>query len=71
MEDIRNSGEIEEKANQIVVLHRPAAEDEQFDFGLPIPTECHLEKNTQGAIGSVDLFHVAGRFLIAEPRAEV
>ena len=70
MEDIRNSGEIEEKANQIVVLHRPSAEDQQFDFGSPIPTECHVEKNTQGATGSVDLLHIAGRFLIAEPERQ-
>lgn len=70
MEDIRNSGEIEEKANQVVVLHRPGENDAQrqglLPFGSPIPMEAWIEKNTQGGLGKVDLVHLAGRYVLGE-----
>jgi len=65
MEDIRNSGEIEEKANQIVVLHRL----EPREKGAVLKAErvlASVEKNTQGSTGEVELIHVAGRFLLAD-----
>jgi len=70
MEDIRNSGEIEEKANQIVVLHRPGGRDEEKNgrvpFGTPVLIEAHVEKNTQGEIGMASLKHIAGRYLLVD-----
>lgn len=67
MEDIRNSGEIEEKANQIIVLHRPA--DERPDgqplvFGAIERLEAWVDKNTEGGTGMVCCQHVAGQFAI-------
>jgi len=63
IEDIRNSGEIEERANQVVVLHRP---DER---GIADRTErvlAYVEKNTQGATGQCELVHIIGRYLLAD-----
>lgn len=62
-EDIRNSGEIEEKANQIVVLHRPVARDKQESI-ISEPIEAYVEKNTGGPCGKVNLLHMLGRFLL-------
>ena len=63
--DIRNSGEIEEKVNQIVVLHRAEARE----TGRAQPTsetiEAHVEKNTGGALGACELVHLLGRFTLA------
>lgn len=67
MEDIRNSGEIEEKANQIVVLHRPGGEREKgtvVPFGDRERIEAWVDKNTEGSTGMVCCQHVVGRFAI-------
>ena len=67
MEDIRNSGEIEEKANQIVVLHRPSSEredGERIEFGQRERLEAWVDKNTEGSVGRVCLQHVAGRYTL-------
>ncbi len=61
MESIRNSGEIEEKANQIVVLHRPEERDETAPTEL---IEASVEKNESGNIGRVNLLHIKGRLLL-------
>jgi len=62
--DIRNSGEIEEKVNQIVVLHRPETREGQK--GATTETiEAHVEKNTGGPLGSCELVHLPGRFTFA------
>lgn len=67
--DIRNSGEIEEKVNQIVVLHRPDTRPTQAS-----PTsetiEAHVEKNTSGPLGACELVHLLGRFTFAGKAAE-
>lgn len=60
MEDIRNSGEIEEKANQVIVLHRPKERQEQDTHEL---TEIYVEKNTLGRLGKVCVLHVLGQFM--------
>ena len=63
--DIRNSGEIEEKVNQIVVLHRSetrGADKQQLASEI---IEAHVEKNTGGALGSCELVHLLGRFTLA------
>ncbi len=64
MEDIRNSGEIEEKANQIVILHRPQERDPNLHFGDTEMLEAAVEKNTCGGIGIVQLVHVVGRYIL-------
>jgi len=64
MEDLRNSGELEEKANQIVILHRPLTRDPTHPQQTE-PMEAHIEKNTLGALGRAKLVHLLGRFLIA------
>ena len=58
-----NSGEIEEKANQIVILHR--TQDRQ-DSDSHEPIELHVEKNTLGRLGKVDLLHVMGQFMFVD-----
>jgi replicative DNA helicase len=65
MEDIRNSGEIEEKANQIVILHRPEERNERARMGDVERLEVTVEKNTGGGIGQVELAHVIGRYLLS------
>lgn len=68
MGDLRNSGEIEEKVNQVVMLHRPA-ERKDLDFGTEI-IQAHVDKNTNGRVGNVELVHIGGRFLLGEPTSE-
>lgn len=72
-DDIRNSGEVAEKASQIVVLHRPEA---RIDCDAPEEThgsverlEIHVEKNA-GAIGSVTVGHILGRFKLTNWQRE-
>lgn len=72
--DIRESGEIEEKANQILVLHRPeerqAGRPEDL-FGKTEKIEIHIEKNTGGATGQVDVVHVLGHYKYASLARQV
>jgi len=66
MDDLRDSGEIAEKANVVIMLHRPENERENNDS----PTEevwVFVEKNTDGQTGSARLIHVRGRFLLGDP----
>jgi len=70
--DLRGSGEIEEKANQVVMLHRVNQRDEGEI--LPVGTselmEAYVEKNTTGAVGKVRLWHVVGRYLFRSASRE-
>lgn len=66
MEDIRNSGEIEEKANQIIILHRPEERNQNLRFGDTEILEAAVEKNTCGGVGVVQLVHVVGRYLLGD-----
>lgn len=61
MEDLRNSGEVEEKANQVVMLHRPK-EREEGSRATTETLEAYVEKNTTGETGMVRLLHMLGRF---------
>ena len=64
--DLRNSGEIEEKANMVLLLHR--SQPRRDDDHLPTEEmEAYIEKNNAGGGGAVRLLHVRGRFTITEP----
>jgi len=69
MADIRNSGELEEKSNQIVVLHRPVAVEDRPRGATKEIVEARVEKNTTGATGKVELVHILGRFILGEASA--
>jgi replicative DNA helicase len=66
--DIRNSGEVNEKANQVVVLHRPKAREEHA--GPTEPIEAWVDKNVGGPTGMVRLLHTLGRFALVEAAPE-
>ena len=69
MSDCRNSGEIEEKANQIVMMHRP--KERSFPFqGRSEVLELYVDKNTDGGLGIAKVEHVGGRFLLADRKAD-
>jgi len=63
--DLRGSGEIEEKANQVVMLHRVNSRDEgeQLPMGTLEPMELYVEKNTTGAVGKVEMWHKVGYYM--------
>lgn len=61
-EDIRNTGELEEKANQVVILHRKNPNE-----GIPARGSRQLltvvvAKNTQGQTGETTISHIAGHY---------
>ncbi|MFA5636972.1 MAG: replicative DNA helicase [Anaerovoracaceae bacterium] len=62
-DDIRNSGEVAERANQVVVLHRPEKRDDKQPTEI---IEVYVDKNTSGATGAVRLVHLKGRYLFAD-----
>lgn len=62
IEDLRNSGEIEEKCNQAVVLHRPQDREDRRNGGKSETIEAAIEKNTTGDVGRTQLLHQLGRF---------
>ena len=63
--DLRGSGEIEEKANQVVMLHRvnPREEGVIIEPGTQEPMQAFVEKNSMGATGMVNLWHVVGWYV--------
>ena len=66
--DIRNSGEIEEKVNQIIVLHRPEVRGAVQQEQITETIEAHIEKNTSGPLTGAEgipLVHLLGRFTFA------
>lgn len=68
MADIRESGEIEEKANQIIILHRPGERQQgkpEDLFGKAEKIEVYIDKNTGGPTGKVDIVHVMGHYKYA------
>jgi replicative DNA helicase len=66
-DDIRNSGEVDERSNQTVVLHRPVQREEQSPNAVTERIEAYVDKNTSGETGVANLLHVFGRYLLAEP----
>ncbi len=62
LEDFRNSGEIEEKVNQAILIHRPNERPEGAESEV---IECHVAKNTGGDTGRCELVHVVGRYMLA------
>lgn len=70
MEDIRNSGEIEEKSTQIVVLHRSDKREENRPsetYGESESVEAWVEKNSNGPLGKATLAHRMGRYMLYCP----
>jgi replicative DNA helicase len=68
--DIRNSGEVAERSNQVVVLHRPTPREEQDKGASTEVIEAYVDKNTSGETGKATLVHVFGRYLLGEPVRE-
>lgn len=62
--DLRDSGEIEEKANVVLMLHNPIAPESRDAFAPTELIEVYVEKNTDGPTGMVKLVHRKGRFLL-------
>jgi len=62
IEDLRNSGEIHEKCNQAVVLHRANEREDRRGGGTLESIQAAVEKNTTGDVGRIELFHQVGRF---------
>jgi len=62
IENLRNSGEIEEKCNQAVVLHRPQDREDRRGGVESETIAVAVEKNTTGDVGRCELFHQLGRF---------
>ncbi len=58
LSELRKSGEIEEKANQVVFLHRRTPKQGE-DANV---IEVYAEKNTLGPLGEANLLHQAGQF---------
>jgi len=64
MDNARDTGEYVEKANVVLVLHRP---QEQTDPNGPAEDmELYIDKHTMGEKGKIDLVHTKGRFMIGE-----
>jgi replicative DNA helicase len=68
--DIRNSGEVAERSNQVVVLHRPVRREDQPKGSATEKIEAYVDKNTGGETGKAELVHVFGRYLLADPVRE-
>ena len=61
--DIRNTGEVEEKANAIIILDRP------LDLVTGVRSSrahCRVDKNTLGSVGPFELAFSGMRYLFAD-----
>lgn len=73
LDDLRSSGEIAEKANQVIVIHRVKSPygKERFDHQKPIEIEFQVEKNSQGIAGIViPMLSIPGQFKFVERARE-
>ena len=69
LDDLRSSGEIAEKANQVIVIHRVKSPygKERFDHQKPVEIEFQVEKNSQGIAGVViPMLSIPGEFKFVE-----
>ena len=66
LEGLRDSGEIAEKANVVMILHNPKAREERDDTDESELIELYIEKSTDGPLGKADLVHLKGKFLLGE-----
>jgi len=69
LDDLRNSGEIAEKANQVILIHRVKSSygKERFDHQKPLEIEFQIEKNSQGIAGVViPMLSIPGEFKFVE-----
>ena len=67
-DDLRGSGEIEERTNQIIMLNRQGERDDNAETEI---INISVEKNSSGPCGECKLVHKKGRFLYldyADPR---
>jgi replicative DNA helicase len=64
--DLYGSGMIEAYSNQVCILHVPTMDDDEGPYELE-PRELYVDKNTQGALGMVNLAHRCGRFRLEQP----
>ena len=65
LDDLRNSGEPCERANQILILHRKD-KGERRGGQASEPITCYVDKNSNMPLGQVQLRHVLGRFRLEE-----
>ena len=61
-DDLKGSSDIEQKVNQIVVLHRPIERPDGDRFGELEQIDAYVDKNTSGATGKTTLWHRMGRY---------
>lgn len=64
--DLYGSGMIEAYSNQVCILHAPILDEDEGPYELE-PRELYVDKNTQGALGMVNLAHRCGRFRLEQP----
>jgi replicative DNA helicase len=60
--DLKGSSDIEQKVNQIVVLHRPYDRPEGDQFGQLEELHAYVDKNTSGGTGKAVIWHRMGRY---------
>ncbi len=65
--DLKGSGEIENRAQKVVMLHRP---NERVDGADSEVILASIEKNEDGPCGQVELRHLLGRFRIVDTLPE-
>lgn len=62
LDDVKGSSDIEQKVNQVVILHRKGERSEGEQYGKPEELMAYVDKNTYGATGSCTLWHRLGMF---------
>lgn len=62
LDDLRGSGEIEERVQQVVMLYRPNERSGADQHGEAELIEAYVDKNTSGATGMAELWHRMGHY---------
>jgi len=68
IDSLRGSGEINEKANQVVMLHAPEEREEGQESEL---IQVFVDKNTEGETGMMELHHRLGRYRLEYRTSEI